>query len=138
MQCWQTGFGNSLRTPRQPDTLPNTTLTLTHYAVAHRTLPLWAERRLALAPETAGKYSARVCFSLLRKRHTNAGQGAAAKQHSTRTGAICLLRTHRMASSALRFLTAHDSIHQMNAPADSLCFSVLCSLISGCYVQKML
>lgn len=73
---WQSRLGNSLRTPRQPDTLPNTTLAHTHaHKHTHRTLPLWAAGRLALAPEKAGRYFARLRFSVLRKgTQTQAGE----------------------------------------------------------------
>ena len=89
-QCWQSGLGNSLRTPRQPDTLPNTTLTHTHICTStHRTLSLWAAGCLALAPEMAGRYFARVCFSILRKGTQTRAWQRQPSSTATETQAIC-------------------------------------------------
>lgn len=81
-QCWQSGLGNSLRTPRQPDTLPNTTLAHTHMH-KHTQNSLFVGGGLSRTGTRDGRKV--FCQGLLlnsQKRDTNTSLAAAAKQHS--------------------------------------------------------
>lgn len=80
---WQSGLGNSLRTPRQPDTLPNTTLAHTHVHKHTQNSPF-----VGGGPSRTGTREGRKVFcqaSLLssQKRHTNTSRRVAAKRHGT-------------------------------------------------------
>lgn len=120
---WQSGLGNSLRTPWQPDTLPNTTHSHTRICTnTRRTLPLWAAGCLALAPEMAGRYFARLLLLNSQKRDTNTSRGAAAKQHSDwDTGLSVSYRTHRRDTQprlALLCVSAESSRRQHHSSND--------------------
>lgn len=101
----------------------------------HRTLPLWAAGRLALAPEKAGRYFARLLSS--QKRHTNTSRRVAAKRHGTLRQWLSVSCGTRSAPphlplpalpcSVSLLRTAGDNIiHQVIVQTDPLCCLIQC------------
>lgn len=123
---WQSRLGNSLRTPRQPDTLPNTTLAHTHVHKHTQNSPF-----VGGGPPRAGTREGRKVFcqaSLLssQKRHTNTSRRVAAKRHGTlRQWLSVSCGTHRRdtqpsppPSSALLCVSAENSRRQHHSSSD--------------------
>lgn len=147
--CWQSGLGNSLRTPWQPDTLPNTTLAHTHKHKHTQNSPF-----VGGGLSRAGTRDGRKVFCqapLLNSQkgtQTQAGEAAAKRRSDGDTSYPLALGhmggTHNLGDlcSVSLLRTAHDNIiHQTIVHTDSLCFIIqcsTCSLIPGFDMQSSL